>query len=407
MQDYHDIYKKDETPFMARRRRRSARSHRQRASSTERLHSIGDDTIAFSAEARERHTHHPHRRFRRSTNTSMAGWLLTLVLAGTALAYLAVLTATHLRKPTAPAPVPAAESSAHPAATPDHAVVALQTTRQINQLIFQWAKLPELIDEVRRRSDRSQSDWAIRKLREALEKNPETAALHYELAKLYAEGRQYAAAVEHLLKTLGSIPTHEPARILLAGVLATQDNYDAALSVLDWILKTGGEAARAHEIAALVYLKTRRPGQALSHLRKLEALGFSSPAMRNNLAIALLHSNEPAKAAQIFEELKPALESQPLLHCHLAQAYAAQNKADDAVRVLNTARERFGPYLVSDWLKTPAFDGVRAAPVFMGLSQSLGITNQVTSAENAAPMPSEFELEPMLAPELLVLPTAD
>ena len=399
MEPHHDIYRKEDLPFLIRRRK-----HRRPPVGTEPQDSDGSfdqppagqepprkitplmdggQNLALRRHGR-RHRHH------RSRQNNAGGKMLWIALAAVFGIYAVVLVNSVFRSSKK---TPGRSTGDGPAtsAAPTHAAAPSQTATELAQKIREriaaWNKLPDAIVQAQSLQNQGLLDQAEQRLMKALETTPHSSVALHRLAQVRVQQKKYDQARDVLIQMLESDPDNGTARLMLASVLESQTNYPAALAVAQWVLETDPNSLEAHEIAANAYLNTDRKALAIPHLRKMATLDRDNTVTQNKLALAYTQIGEYADAVRLFNDVLAKNVADSVTHYNLAVCYAKQSMAERVVETLRRASAVFGQDFVSTWVEGKDFDPVRTAPPFVAfLGESGRGSKTPTPAEQ--PLPS-------------------
>ncbi len=404
MQDSRDIYCKENTPFLAKRRRRSSsRSHAHsgqhvdkpdthyfRGEHEEDPKAAGAPPAAESPAARiaQEYTS-SHRRRRRhhtpSSSPSLGSRIIWMLLAAVLLLYLALLATTFVGRlgvrrqkaaPVAEAPALAAETAA---TSPS----AEELGNVIRQSVKLWSRAPDVTRDVQRLMDSGSLDKAIDRLEDELKIIPEMVEWKLLLAQAHTRQQNAEAAVALLEQVLDASPWSAPARQLLGYNLILLKQYPAALMVADWSLNSGDDAIQANQIAATAYLNTDQISQAIPHLRKIVSLDSENAMAQNNLGVAYTKLGDYKRAVEVFNTLLQQNAANATTYYNLAACHARQLQVEKAISTLNRAASVFGMGFVGSWVRSPDFDGVREQALWIDFQKSLGVGTE--EAETVPP----------------------
>lgn len=103
-----------------------------------------------------------------------------------------------------------------------------------------------------------------------------------------------ALAVEQAVEILGAVPNHAPAVLLLAAAHRRAGNPEAALRVIEPLVRTESEAAASHFEHGLVLAALGRGDEAIEALRKTVELEPGHPEAWRSLADHLMAIGDPA-----------------------------------------------------------------------------------------------------------------
>jgi len=120
-----------------------------------------------------------------------------------------------------------------------------------------------------------------------IEKHPDDAGLHDDVALLYMELGKNGKAIEHFKTSLALKPKSAPAHYNLATALTVARQLDEATAEYREALKIDPAYANAHNNLGNVLLSQKRFDEAIREFEEVVRLQPESAAARNNLAAAL------------------------------------------------------------------------------------------------------------------------
>lgn len=395
MEPNHDIYRKEDPPFLLRRRK-----HRRDSNGTGSQNGNGSPGQTPGAPAQpggtlppvasrhdhsaRRHRRHPHHRYGQDHSGSKMLWI---VLAAVLVLYAIVLAVSYLRSSKSTRGESAKGELAGPVLTNTASAQAVaDMARKVQERIAAWNKLPDAIVEAQTLQDQGFLDQAEQRLMTALEATPHAASLQFRLARVRMQEKKFGQARDLLLQLLESNPDDMSARLMLASAFENQTNHPAALAVAKWVLETDPNRLEAHGIAANAYMNTDRKGLAITHLRKMVALDRENSAAQNKLALAYTQIGEYVKAIQLFNDVLRKNATDSVTYYNLAVCYAKQSMAEQVVETLSRAIGVFGQDFVSTWTESKDFDSVRTDPLFVAF---LGQAGRKSNRATAVPAPAE------------------
>lgn len=363
MEPFHDIYRKEEPPFLARHRKRRRFSDSYESPEKNPAQAPAQPPPGADSWREDSGAHH-HRRHHHRHDAASRGRLLWILLAGVIAVYAAFLARSVLRgSKKAPAP-----AEAKPAATAEtSATGAVATLFKIDDRIAAWNKVPDAILEAQSLADQGMYEEAENRLTRMLETTPRVTRLQTRLAQTLSAQKKYDRARDVLVEVLETDPNDATAQRMLAGVFERQTNFPAALATARWILETDPNSVEANRIAANAYLNTDRRGQAIPHLRKLVSLDHDDSAVQNRLAVTYTQMGEYVKAIQLFNSLLERNRADLATYYNLSVCYAKQSMAEQAVETLTKAIALFGKELVLPLTQNADFDEIRSDSLFAAL----------------------------------------
>jgi len=195
---------------------------------------------------------------------------------------------------------------------------------------------------------------------------------HYQL-------KQYEQALSNFQKTLDFAPNNEPARLMLAQTLFSQQRMDDSVRAAQAILDKNPHSAVAHNLLASIYLQQRKYDQAMVHLDKaieiqpnlplahvkkglfnfatgkvrsgeldLQNAVAVAPELLNTRLLLASHYLRVKNYPQALKTLQAGINTSPdsaVLYNLMAAAYFAQKKNSEAIDCLNKAKSIKPEYL--------------------------------------------------------------
>ena len=383
MQDSQDIYKKEEVPYLARKRKRprhiqdmdakpstAASNLRPRIRSTE-------DTVYSNNEH-----HRPLRKKKRKGKqyTSLTNRILGIAIVSLIIIYSLFLARSAWHRLKGQSPV-ASASPAEPADTAkanegeQQRLAFAEVDQMLRKNIKQWERVPKILQSVQRIGMNDRPEAAIETLEEALKKTPDVIELKLALAQLYLQQNHYGKAEMLYLEILDVLPENKKARHGLAMTLLLIENYAAAQAVAEWILDTEPWSKMVRQIAVSAYLNTDKVRSAIPHLRKMIAMDKQSLENYNNLGAAYAYVEQYDDAIDIFTELIVDKRATAATYYNLAICYAGKNDVKDCLNVLAEAARLYGAPVVFPWLENDDFNAVRNSSLFADFQEQFSASS--------------------------------
>lgn len=143
---------------------------------------------------------------------------------------------------------------------------------------------------------------AERRLRQALEANPQDAALHNDLGNELLSLGETAAAVECYRTAIGLLPDRAQIHFNLANALAADGENEQALASYYKSIELDPANAGAHTNLGNLLRKLKRPEQAVESYRRAIHLNPLDAAARFNIGTALIDLHRIEEALVWFEQ---------------------------------------------------------------------------------------------------------
>jgi tetratricopeptide (TPR) repeat protein len=331
--------------------------------------------------------------------TNLGGRIIGFVLAVIILGYLAVLATSFLgkwrhQKSASAAPSPAVAAPVATNAVSSASASDAEAAEKIRLSIRLWGRAPDILQEARRLMDKGAVAQAIDKLETGLDLTPDVVEMKLLLAEAYLKKDELSPAIALLTEVLDADPLQPTARSLLASSLILQKQYKTAIAIAEWMVETGDDSARVHQIAATGYLNTDQDFLAIPHLRKIVGLDPDNAIAWNNLGVAYTRQGDYKRAVEAFDTLLHQNTANAVTYYNLSACYAKQVMAAQTVSTLTRAANVFGQGFVNTWMSNADFNAVRNDPLFVEFQKMLG-TNQ---SESATASPAMLQIiDPMNA----------
>lgn len=133
---------------------------------------------------------------------------------------------------------------------------------------------------------------------------PGASEAHYALALATSDLR---VAEQEMLQTMAMNSAHPGPLLNYAGRIATSkrtDRYDLSLNLTDFVLKAYPESFHARQLQALIYLQTRKIGDAEPLLRALIPIDGKAPDFLMTLAVYYEVKGDGAMSARTLEQVR-------------------------------------------------------------------------------------------------------
>lgn len=179
------------------------------------------------------------------------------------------------------------------------------------------------------------ADEALVVLKRALELDPLSTVINWEIGLPYYFSRQYDLAIEQFKRAVSTDPQNTFARSFLAGIYTLKGSHEEALKVVD------------------------EPGSEDSYLAAMTAYTYARMGRR-------------AEAKKIAERLEMQAKQSYVSPFLFARVYVALGEKERAIEWLEKGyenREETSAWLNSD----PSFDPLRSEPRFKELVRRIGL----------------------------------
>ena len=212
----------------------------------------------------------------------------------------------------------------------------------------------------------------------ALDPSSPKARHWYSVALLGPLGRHAEALAEaNRALALDPLSLIVKSSVALAHFMAR--DFDAAIAGYRDVLALEPAFGMAHFFLAQALLGARRSPEAAESVERAIALTDGSPEMLGLRAQARAAAGDATAAQSILGELEQMRHARYVSAAVIAQVCTALGRIDDAVRWLTRAYEERDADLI--YLATrPAYDSIRATPVFRALLKKVGLRNEAAAS---------------------------
>ncbi|HEY3619590.1 MAG TPA: winged helix-turn-helix domain-containing protein [Candidatus Sulfotelmatobacter sp.] len=214
------------------------------------------------------------------------------------------------------------------------------------------------------------SETAESEFRRAIELSPGYATAHHWYAWHLALIGRKSDALSEMRKAQSLDPLSLIINADLAELLLIEGSPTEAIEQSKKTIEMDSSFALAHNQLGQAYLREHMFPEAISELQKAVQLSGGSPTCMANLARAFAESGKRAEATALLNELKARSSSGYPYATELASVYTALGDKTAAMASLEKGyEERFNPGV----LLRPAFDPLRADPVFQDFERRIGL----------------------------------
>ena len=168
--------------------------------------------------------------------------------------------------------------------------------------------------------------------RRALEINPKDPATLNNMGIALAQQGKLDEAIQHFRRSLEIKPNDASGHTNMANLLLDRGDVDGATSHLRVAIEIDPTDADNHNMLAIISAKRGNFAEATKHLRRVVELKPGDPAAANNLAITLAKQGRMEEAAQSFEAALRIDSNFAEAHAGLARVLTAQKKPEEAMR---------------------------------------------------------------------------
>ena len=158
---------------------------------------------------------------------------------------------------------------------------------------------------------RGKSDEAIQRLQEITAREPQFAAAHDLLAKLYLSRGDYAKAISALEKANAADPSNATYQHQLAGAYLATEQFDQAVAFFQKLVRASPRDARNYVGLGTGYVGLQQYDAAISAFSQAAALDPKSPAPQFALGQAQLKAGRFVDAKVTFQRLVDEFPNDP------------------------------------------------------------------------------------------------
>lgn len=179
---------------------------------------------------------------------------------------------------------------------------------------------------------------ALNEAKAALKDNPDDAEAHKNMALALDEQQKFDAAIAQYQEALRIKPDYESVRYDLGNLYYHMNSFDQAIAEYRKCLAINPNDADAHANLGLAYKDKGDLSTAVPQLREAKRLKPDDPAIRQDLASALM-SQSPAAAIPELQELEQRFPNFEICHICLARALLRTENTKAAEREFRKASE--------------------------------------------------------------------
>ena len=172
---------------------------------------------------------------------------------------------------------------------------------------FSVAELPSIQELIAQ----GKNGEAIARLQEITAREPQFAAAHDLLAKLYLSGGDYSKAISALEKAYAADPSNTTYQHQLAGAYLATNQFDQAASFFQKLIHANSRDPRNYLGLGTAYTGLQQYDAAISAFREAVALDAKSPAPQFALGQAQLNAGRFAEAKATFQRLVDQFPNDP------------------------------------------------------------------------------------------------
>lgn len=181
--------------------------------------------------------------------------------------------------------------------------------------------------------------WQLHKLEQALQKDPENAAIHLDLSNVYLSLAEFDKAKQHLYQALRLNPNYAEGYNNLGRLLYKQSLFSEAIPYFEKALRLHPEYFEAHYNLANSFSQLNNFNRALFHYQKAVALHPQHIDAQHNLGLVLFEAekyNEAEGPLQIAWEASKQSASGLIL----GQTFLALGKIEQAKKLYESLLEK-------------------------------------------------------------------
>ncbi len=196
-----------------------------------------------------------------------------------------------------------------------------------------------LLIEASRQKMLGNTSRAITKYHDAIQKDPENDAAHYELAKLHAQNGEYEDALEYAKTAVSLDPDNLSYQLTLADIFTLKEDKASAIELRESMARKHPQRADLQEKLLNAYLQNEQYDQALEVLEHIESLRGPSRETAMQKQRILITKGDLDRAIEEARQMIEMFPEELAFYELLVDLYMDTDRHDEARDVLRKMKE--------------------------------------------------------------------
>jgi len=247
----------------------------------------------------------------------------------------------------------------------------------------------ELADLAQQAQVRGESEEALDLLNEAVQKNPNDAEIHRQIARILLDQGDGDTAITHLRRAVACNPDDTQCHVQLAGVLFREGRQEAAEAAVNAALETDPVNIEALMLRADLAEHLGQDSVALGTYHQILSCDPGNNEAKLGAATIQIMAEKPKRAAPLLRSLCQCADATPQLQAEaewvLGIAYGQESRWADAAESLSAALPLRKQGTADDWYRL-AYSRYRAGDLQRARESLLNALSLAPEHQNALAM---------------------